>query len=1442
MMNSLNNNYIQNIQANQSLDENGNFLPKGRVTTRLTLGEDTRFYIAAMKADDFISFLIIEICKWLGYYIEVKAGNKTIALNINSLAKRLHLNHSKIIAANKQGKISIQWLNKKVEKAKISVLSYEEMTSKIDKKDFLLTNLMQKIRSMITKKEVSQPYQALAAKGNKVIYIRFNKDQKKMILSELDQVFAKGGNGEVRLLSSDLTQSVFKQAVLFKESALRKIENEYHTVRHIHRKGIAWGIQEQPDELIEIQARENPHDPFSTRKGYRGPKYDYPYSKCIDPNQKFENLGVDFHQLFSALALLEEEGILHGDIKTGNILVRTDAEGTRLVHLADFGETVVSADKINDPQALSVAGKRRAFSKQYCVQEDYRKSKDAMEKQDVQLIVNIEKKRDVFALGCVLHKILTGGRPFDLDKEGYPKVTKPPKEITRTDVPHELKKLIQEMIDSDYKKRPTAKDAVKRYTSLLYSHYPSLYAKIQKKIQTEYPTAQVFLDVLPNQDLELGTEKIFLKLGKNPGFYIPATKVNERSDSIFEKIKTYWSNSDIEINDGKDKLIFDVTALAKALALSLEKIKKANTKGKISIEWLKNKVEKGEMVQLAYEEICKKFHPSDKSSLMPKIRSIITKKRDDQPYQQIAIQEGRVIYIRFDKDQKKIIFATLDKSSSNKRQEEILPFLTSFYPTPSILKQAPADKEEVVKRIANEFHTLRYIHAKGEIAGIQSAPYEFIEIQAREQPNEPLSTRKGYIGQNYLLASLSPILSFEELINDIYLLLVGLAVLEDKGILHGNIKPESLLFKIGEDCKRIVHLGNFKSAVISSQKAHALEELTIGKHRPFTPQYSPEADKKYAEEARDRKDFQSLIEIEKKRDVFAMGMTLYMILSKEFPCQFLRNNQPDLTQPPKKMARTDVPDEMKNLIEEMINFDYRHRPTAKEILRRSTCLLEKHNPKLYEKIKRKIQTQYPTSQTFLEGQTRVSPEQEEKISLKLGKNPDCYIPTIKISPLSHSIFKKSNHSDTIEISLGEGKLIFNIKRLLQILHVSEAKIREANKIGKFSIEWLKRKVEKTEIALLSYQEIYPIMETFDKKHLFIVSQDLIKKIRLMITKKIVAQPYQLLAERNGRMTYLRFDQDKKKMILSELDQPFARGGYSAICPFSTPSYPSPTVFKQASQDSIAIRDVKNEYHILCHLHERGKVWGIQELPHELIEIVTREKLNEPLSMRIGYLGPRYDQNYHNFITARGIFWNFEDIAMDIHQLLSALAILEKRGVLHGDIKAENILVRTEKDGTRLICLADFGSAVISANNMDSPEALCIGHNRPFTPQYSPRLDKKYAEEARDRKDSKSLIEVEKKRDVFAMGITLQLILTNQFPFPLLSSKRPDLTQTPKEIDKTDIPREVKDLIREMIYPDYKKRPTAQQAFQRYEAFLQTHHPKIHDQIQKKIAKNNYVSL
>lgn len=98
-----------------------------------------------------------------------------------------------------------------------------------------------------------------------------------------------------------------------------------------------------------------------------------------------------------ALSAAHAAGVVHRDVKPGNLLVRERAEGGFSVKLLDFGMAKLSLDEADEDDAHTVLGTIEYMAPEQIVVE------------------TVDARADVYSLGVVLFRLVTGHLPFDTD-------------------------------------------------------------------------------------------------------------------------------------------------------------------------------------------------------------------------------------------------------------------------------------------------------------------------------------------------------------------------------------------------------------------------------------------------------------------------------------------------------------------------------------------------------------------------------------------------------------------------------------------------------------------------------------------------------------------------------------------------------------------------------------------------------------------------------------------------------------------------------------------------------------------------------------------------------------------------------------------------------------------------------------------------------------------
>ena len=167
------------------------------------------------------------------------------------------------------------------------------------------------------------------------------------------------------------------------------------------------------------------------------------------------------------------------------------------------------------------------------------------------------------------------------------------------------------------------------------------------------------------------------------------------------------------------------------------------------------------------------------------------------------------------------------------------------------------------------------------------------------------------------------------------------------------------------------------------------------------------------------------------------------------------------------------------------------------------------------------------------------------------------------------------------------------------------------------------------------------------------------------------------------------------------------------------------------------------------------------------EAIVARKLQHPNAVRIDDLDSTEDGrpfivmemvegcNLKTLIGQVGVFPESRALSITI-QTADALAAAHRLGIVHRDIKPDNILVTPGADGSDLVKVADFGIARVHEGAIDlgsgysaTRSGIIVG-----TPQYlSP-------EQAMGRHGD----QIDGRADLYSLGIVLYVMLTGQLPF------------------------------------------------------------------------------
>lgn len=429
-------------------------ISQGKNTTRVRLNntDSTAQDVAAKTisksfSDRIFAFFAVSSKK----YVAVNIENQKVLLNVNSVAKRLHIAKEEVIGESKKDNFT-ETLSKKAEFTEKVLKNYNEILSthfepSMNRKEFL-NKANDGAATPLTKETIMKViYTTLTQElgggielngGSKPIVAR-HQEEGRVDLHFIEKQIGTGGTANIFILGDD---QVYKSAKSSEEISENK--KEATIVNKLNENGPQDGIS-LPMHLVESL----------TKKGEYGilmPKYDHDYTAVCPtqdhplPSLSHNELLVitsEFCKILSGLSYMHSQGILHGDIKPQNILQK---EGR--TDIIDFGE----ARDINTTNNFIPNG--QTFSYTYSNDMDVRS-----EEKDPAKVIAIEKSRDVFATGTTFFQRFQEGTPFKIDQffgrqEGFERNSLP------DFVPKAFTTLIEGMTHPDMNKRLSAGDAL----------------------------------------------------------------------------------------------------------------------------------------------------------------------------------------------------------------------------------------------------------------------------------------------------------------------------------------------------------------------------------------------------------------------------------------------------------------------------------------------------------------------------------------------------------------------------------------------------------------------------------------------------------------------------------------------------------------------------------------------------------------------------------------------------------------------------------------------------------------------------------------------------------------------------------------------------------------------------------------------------------------------
>lgn len=260
----------------------------------------------------------------------------------------------------------------------------------------------------------------------------------------------------------------------------------------------------------------------------------------------------------------------------------------------------------------------------------------------------------------------------------------------------------------------------------------------------------------------------------------------------------------------------------------------------------------------------------------------------------------------------------------------------------------------------------------------------------------------------------------------------------------------------------------------------------------------------------------------------------------------------------------------------------------------------------------------------------------------------------------------------------------------------------------------------------------------------------------------------------------------------KLVRPLGDGGMAEVC----------LAIDEQHNNEVAIKVLRTE-HLDDKLLSRfiEEAFSITSWKHPNIIRTYGMKL-EPLDAKRGSLLPYIVMEYIRGGNLRERLvpnqpYPFTDTLHIFEQLCQAVTYAHNKGIIHRDIKPDNILFRQLKNGGEQVVLSDFGMAV-------SLEATHHTYPRGGTPSYmSPEQLRGQAQQA---------------SDIFALGVLLYQLCTGKLPFHFAEVVDPLKKPLPPSTINTALPSALDEVILIALAKDPAQRyPSAQILYERLEA-------------------------
>ncbi len=387
-------------------------------------------------------------------FLKTAHKGKTIYININSLSNRLGIKVDKtysdeIFNSKLENHLeTVRETEKKIDSFfqeiikekytedgnELRATNGEPIISKTDFRKLLGLTAFSKFTSK-QKQEASY-----SLKDGNILFLKKQEDQEWPLLTLFTKdVLGKGACGKV-LTVQELSMGRLSVAKVAYDSDLHEdIKNESIILNKIFTDSNPVGIQQKPYSLFNFKD--------INYRGYIAPKYDCSLSSVIrrlKPDEKIESV----RQLLKGLQELENQQIIHGDIKEANCLFRRKSDSSIECVIADFGGAVDLSKKVKWPDTGTPFYESDEDHIAYrSLRRKLRSEKTTDARNEINTCLkNLLLRKDIYAMGIVLGNLLGSYIKKESSKE--------------------LSSLIDQMLETSWEKRISASEALVEFEKI----------------------------------------------------------------------------------------------------------------------------------------------------------------------------------------------------------------------------------------------------------------------------------------------------------------------------------------------------------------------------------------------------------------------------------------------------------------------------------------------------------------------------------------------------------------------------------------------------------------------------------------------------------------------------------------------------------------------------------------------------------------------------------------------------------------------------------------------------------------------------------------------------------------------------------------------------------------------------------------------------------------